>query len=167
MSELFDFVDRDDNVIGQTTFDDARAQNRIIRVVHNWIINSEGKILFQFRAAHKLNRPRHFDASVGGRVNAGEDYDAAVVRETREELGLDVNPTYIGKVIADDSAHHKFVSVYYTPHNGPFSGWEAEAECLEWMNVSEVKFMTERFPYLFCQTPSLGLLMNYLGGKNE
>jgi isopentenyldiphosphate isomerase len=163
MTELYDYVDRDDNVIGQTTFDEARAQNRIIRLVHNWVVNGDGQILFQFRAAHKKNRPRHFDASVGGRVNVGEDYDHAVVRETREELGIqNVTPLFLGKVMANVSSPHKFVGVYMTHYDGPFSGWETEAECLEWMQKSEVRFMIGRFPYLFCQTPSLNLLLKKL-----
>jgi hypothetical protein len=42
MSELYDYVDRDDNVMGQTTFEDAREKGRIIRVVHNWVLKPEG-----------------------------------------------------------------------------------------------------------------------------
>ena len=72
MLDLFDYVDQNDQIIGQTTYDDARALGRIIRVVHNWIINDQGQILFQFRAAHKKSIQRRFDASAGGRVDAGE-----------------------------------------------------------------------------------------------
>jgi 8-oxo-dGTP pyrophosphatase MutT (NUDIX family) len=36
--------------------------------------------------------PRRFDCSVGGKLDAGETYDGAVLRETAEELGIQAPP---------------------------------------------------------------------------
>lgn len=163
MTDLFDYVDKNDQIIGQTTYDDARSLGRIIRVAHNWIINDQGKILFQFRAAHKKSMPRRFDASTGGKVDAGESYDSAVTRETKEELGIETNPIYLDKIYIDQPEEYKFVSIFYTRHNGPFTGWEAEAEHLEWMSVGEYRDLNARFPYLFCGSLSLNVLINKLG----
>ncbi len=161
VEELFDVVDKDDNVIEQATFEDIRENNKIMRVIHNWIINDEGKMLFQLRAARKISKPRHFTASAAGKVDAGETYDAAAVRETKEELGVDVSPVCIGKVYVDEPHEYKFYSVYCSKHNGPFTGWEREAEVLEWMTFEDAKFMIERFPYLFTSVPSVEILINY------
>ncbi len=159
--ELFDIVDKDDNVIGQATYAEARENNKIIRVVHNWIINDEGKVLFQFRSAHKVAHPRCFYASAGGRVDAGENYDIAVVRETKEELGIDVAPKFIGKLLEEHPTDNKFIGLYFSTHNGPFTGWEVEADALEWMTFEEIDSMRKRFPYLFAGNGSLDTFLNY------
>jgi 8-oxo-dGTP pyrophosphatase MutT (NUDIX family) len=121
--------------------------------------------LFQFRGAHKVSMPRRFDASCGGRVDAGETYDQAVVRETREELGIETNPQFIGKVFIDSPKEYKFINVYKSFHTGPFSGWEDEAEALEWMSIDEARTLYARFPYLFCGVESMKLLMKSFEGK--
>ncbi len=159
--ELFDVVDKDDNVIEQATYADARENGKIIRVVHNWIINDEGKVLFQLRAAHKVSMPRHFDCSVGGKVDAGETYEKAVVRETKEEMGVDVSPTFVGKYYVDRPKEYKFISVNFSEYNGVVTGWEEEAEVIEWMTFDEANQMIKRFPYLFCAHKSFEMFYEY------
>lgn len=131
MAELHDIVDKNDKVIGQMSYAQAREEQKIIRVVHNWIINSQGRVLFQFRKASKTSYPRHYDAAVGGKVMAGESYESAVKRESEEELGIKVKPTYAGKLFVDIPYEYKFIHIYYSIHDGPFTGWEEEAESLE------------------------------------
>jgi len=155
MKGLHDIVDRADHVIGQATADEAMDRNLIIRVAHNWIVNDKGQYLLQFRATHKRSMPRRFDASVGGKVDAGETYDQAVIRETSEELGINVTPVYAGKFFFDMPGEYKFVAVYYSFSNGPFTNWQDEAEALEWMSFDEHQALYQRFPYLFCGNESL------------
>ncbi|MGE3770178.1 MAG: NUDIX domain-containing protein [Bdellovibrionales bacterium] len=168
MAELHDIVDENDTVIGQTTFDDAYANNKIIRVAHLWVMNSTGKFLFQFRGAHKKSSPRRFDASVGGRLDVGETYEQAVVREAVEELGLklSVPPIYAGKTLIQKE-HTKFFGVYYAYSDGPFKNWEAEAELLEWMSYPEYRSLYERFPYLFAGTETLELVQQALASSGH
>lgn len=167
MEELHDIVDRNDRVVGQATFAEARERNLIIRVVHNWILNSHGKLLFQFRAAHKKSNPRSFDASVGGKLAAGETYDDAVLRETQEELGISASPEHIGDFFVDVPSERKFVRVYLSRHDGPFQGWEQEAIALEWMSPAEALGLMHRFPYLFCGTDSLDIVCSFLERQQQ
>ena len=106
--------------------------------------------------------PRCFDASVGGKLSAGETYEQAVLRESQEELGITVEPTYVGKFFVDIPHEYKFVAVFFSRHAGPFTGWEEEAERLEWMTWDEFNSLSERFPYLFTTRDSLKLVHEHL-----
>lgn len=62
--------------------------------VNNWIINSEGKFLVQRRSLTKRNNPGKW-SSTNGLVQLGEDRFETVQRETKEELGIDIDKKQI------------------------------------------------------------------------
>lgn len=55
-----------------------------------WIINSNNKILIQKRSQQKKLEPNVW-AMTGGSVILGEDSVTTIVRETKEELGIDID----------------------------------------------------------------------------
>ncbi len=55
-----------------------------------WIKSKNGKILVQKRSDDKKENPGKWDMPSAGHVNAGESIIEACVRETKEELGIDV-----------------------------------------------------------------------------
>lgn len=62
---------------------------------HIWIWRGHGpetEILLQQRAKDKLTWPGFFDISAAGHIDAGELPLHAAVRETKEELGVDIDP---------------------------------------------------------------------------
>jgi isopentenyldiphosphate isomerase len=63
------------------------------RSAHLWIVRADGHVLLQRRAPVKASWPDLWDISVAGHVSAGETAVEAVLRETREELGLIVSPS--------------------------------------------------------------------------
>lgn len=97
--ELVDKVDKNDNIIGQTTKEEAHKNAYIHRVSAIFCFNPEGKLLVQHRKKDGL-----FDHSVGGHVGLGESYENAATREMKEELGIlkDVKKvgTFYGNEIA-------------------------------------------------------------------
>ena len=71
------------------------------RASHLWIVQHDGRVLLQKRAAMKENWPGKWDVSVAGHISAGEDPIDAAVREASEEIGLTVDPrelVHIGTV---------------------------------------------------------------------
>jgi isopentenyldiphosphate isomerase len=52
------------------------------------VFNSQGEVYLQRRSATKDTYPNRWTTSCSGHVDAGEDYDTAVLREMAEELGL-------------------------------------------------------------------------------
>ena len=88
-NERYDVVDEQDRVVGSALRREVHRDPSLThRAVHVLVFRSDGRLLMQKRAAGKDVDPGKWDTSVGGHVDAGEDYLAAALRETREELGL-------------------------------------------------------------------------------
>lgn len=113
--ELLDVVDAQDRVIGVEKRSIVYQQNLSFRVVNGFVINSQGKFWIPRRTAHKKLFPLALDASVGGHVASGESYDAAFVRETQEELGIDLKPgsyTSVVRLTPHEHGTSAFMWVY-------------------------------------------------------
>ena len=87
--EHFDLVDELDHVVGRAHRDEVHGNPELIhRVVHVLVFNSAGELFLQKRVDTKVVQPGKWDTSVGGHVDAGEDYHSAARRETAEELAI-------------------------------------------------------------------------------
>src|SRR5690606_28965811 len=91
--ELLTLVDDDDStVIGPVARGLVHGNPALIhRSVHVLVIHpADGTLLLQKRSLTKDTNPGLWDISVGGHVTFAQSYEEAVVRETREELGVAV-----------------------------------------------------------------------------
>jgi isopentenyldiphosphate isomerase len=61
------------------------------KAVAVFIINSKNQILLQKRSSNKKMWPNLWDISAGGHVLAGEFGFQAIIREIKEEIGIDIN----------------------------------------------------------------------------
>ena len=100
--ELIDLYDNDGNKLDKTYLRGDKKyrfhKNEHIPIVMIFIENSEGKFLIQKTSEAKGN----VYSSTGGHVDSGEDKDTALIREIKEELGIDVDikeVKYLGHVI--------------------------------------------------------------------
>lgn len=59
--------------------------------VHVWILNDKNEILLQYRCADKKLYPNTWDVSFAGHISAGESSIEALIREGKEELGIEVD----------------------------------------------------------------------------
>jgi isopentenyl-diphosphate delta-isomerase type 1 len=91
MSELIDVLSRDGVPIALKEKRQVHRDGDWHRAAHVWIVDG-ANVLLQRRAAVKESWPDFWDISVAGHVSAGERPIEAAVRETREELGLVVDP---------------------------------------------------------------------------
>ncbi len=90
--EILDLVNERDEVIGSMSRREIYEKGlRNFRVVHAFLVNSEGKIWIPRRTAYKKICPNGLDYSVAGHVESGESYDSAFRRETQEEIGIDLD----------------------------------------------------------------------------
>lgn len=55
-----------------------------------WIMNQKGELLFQKRAANKKMNPNKWSRT-GGHIDAGEEPIIGIIREVKEEVGIDVS----------------------------------------------------------------------------
>ncbi|MBU1007560.1 NUDIX domain-containing protein [Candidatus Dependentiae bacterium] len=89
--EILDIVSFDDKVIGQEKRSIIHAKElSSYRVVNGFICNTKNQLWIPRRHPQKELFPLHLDASVCGHVRSGETYDEAFIRETREELNLEL-----------------------------------------------------------------------------
>lgn len=92
MPEIIPIVDFRDHIIDSVdkqNFDKTTGQ--IYRTVSLFLFDLKGNVLIQRRAYNKQTFAGKWDlASVAGHVMFGEDYLESIVRETQEELGINI-----------------------------------------------------------------------------
>lgn len=90
--ELLPHVDEKGKVISihpRSTFHRGGKNKMLHPVVHLHVFNSKGEIYLQKRPINKLIQPGKWDTAVGGHISANEDLQLALLRETKEEIGLE------------------------------------------------------------------------------
>lgn len=92
MEEMLDTFDINGKFLGVRTRSECHAENPGFyhKPVWIWIINDKGEILVQKRAHTKKKSPDKWDMPSAGHIDAGESVLQGCVRETKEELGIDV-----------------------------------------------------------------------------
>ncbi len=81
-------VDENDISLGDSSIQEARDKGLWHRYIRLLVADGEGSFLLQLRGPQNRIFPECWDYSAAGHVDAGEDYETAAIRETREELGL-------------------------------------------------------------------------------
>ena len=106
MEELLDVYDEDGSPAGCASRSRVHAEGLLHQVVHCWVIGKTAPVLyFQQRAHDKQDFPGYFDLACGGHIGAGETPKQAMIREIREEIGLQLEPerlVSLGKYRAPD-----------------------------------------------------------------
>lgn len=93
--ELFDIVNEEDKIIGQATRKEVHRKGYIHRSVFFYLFDKQGKIFVSQRTANKEFYPEYWSIVFGGHLQAGETYENAVVREAKEEAGIEAEPVFI------------------------------------------------------------------------
>ncbi|MEV6344692.1 NUDIX domain-containing protein [Actinoplanes sp. NPDC051851] len=101
MSNLRDVVNERDEVIRQAGKEEIQEQGLICRVAFIMLVNDEGELLLHQRAATKRSYPLYWSGAAAGHLNAGESYLECAIRETKEEIGLTVDLTEIGRFYSE------------------------------------------------------------------
>lgn len=91
--ELLDVVDEHDCVIRQEIRSVIYAKKLNFRAVNLFIENDKGQLWIPRRTANKRLFPLGLDMSCAGHVGSGETYEQALIRETMEELAIDLTKT--------------------------------------------------------------------------
>lgn len=145
--EIFDIVNERDEAVGRAPRSEVHARGLRHRAVHVLVFNARGEVFLQKRSRLKDRQPGVWDSSASGHVDSGEDYDAGVLREVREELGVTLAepPERWFKLDACEATDQEFVWVYRTRHEGPFALPAEEIERGGWFTAAEVtRWMAER-----------------------
>lgn len=116
-------------------------------VVHVWIRNRCGKYLISQRSADRPTHPLKWEC-VGGSVLKGEDSLTGALQETKEEVGLSLEPkdgkivrSTIGRIV-NGVRFSDIVDVWLFPYDGPVSLEAAttkEVARIAWLDKKQIK----------------------------
>lgn len=104
---------------------------------HFWIVNDKGELLIQKRNPHKKVFPGLWSTNGGG-VDSGETSLVTVIRECKEELGIDVNENEIEFALSY-KRKYDFLDVYIIRKNIDLNNIIMQKE-----EVSDVKWITPK-----------------------
>ena len=100
MEELFDVLNEKGEYTNRVeTRKKCHKEGLYHKAVVVFIINSKGQVLLQRRSPNKRMWPNLWDVTAGGHVSSGEFGFQAIIRECKEELGIELNKddiTFIG-----------------------------------------------------------------------
>lgn len=104
MEEKFDVLNEFGEFTGEiATREECHKKGLWHRAVYAFIIDDNKNILLQKRSASKKLWPNMWDVTVGGHVDSGELGRQALIRETKEELGIDINDNDIKYLLGSSS----------------------------------------------------------------
>ena len=110
--EQWDIYDKNKNKLGYTKLRKSELnEDEYHLVVRIWIVNSKNEILLSRRGLNK--RGGGLWECTGGSVLSGETSRQAVVREVKEEIGVDLNIDR-GIIVMNErrDSHHDFYEIW-------------------------------------------------------
>lgn len=152
MDEIIDVIDEQDKVIRQEKSSIIHRENLLHRYAHVIIIKSDNRIVVQQRHHNMKNYPNTFDASVGEHVSSGETYYDAAMRGLEEEIGIKTQIKFLAKIEnrIQPEIENMLGELFIGHYDGPYHPQDNEISRLEFMTISELSFILERYPYLIC-----------------
>ncbi|HIU51899.1 MAG TPA: NUDIX domain-containing protein [Candidatus Merdicola faecigallinarum] len=149
MEEIFDVLNEKGEYTGRVeTREKCHREGLWHKAVAMFIINSKNQVLLQKRSVTKKLWPNMWDITAGGHVFTGEFGFEAVIRELKEELGIEVNKndlTFIGSSISSNIKEYiinNHFNEYYIVHKdidkSDVTLQEEEVSEVEWMNKEEI-----------------------------
>ena len=147
-AEIWDLYNENRKLLGK---DHIRGEQLPIDgyhlVVHVWIRNSKGQYLISQRSANRPTNPLMWEC-VDGSVVKGEDSLQGVLREVKEEVGIDLLPEK-GQVVLSDikkiefgKVVNKIVDVWLFDYDGEVDLGNAttdEVAQVAWMSREQIK----------------------------
>lgn len=163
--EYFDVVNERDEPVGRAPRSEVHAKGLWHRAVHILLFNEAGEVLVQKRSRAKDMSPGLWDSSCSGHVDAGEAYDAAAVRELREELGiaLAAPPPRWFRLEASIRTGWEFVWVYRLRDDTPVAFERSEIDAVEWLAPANLTRRMELHPERFA--PPFVLIWSIARGR--
>ncbi len=164
--ELWDLYDKDKNLTGKTHERGTWIEDGYYHlVVHVWLKNSEGKYLISRRDKTRKAYPLMLECP-GGSVLAGETSLEGAIRETMEEVGIDLT-NIEGKIIYTEKreSFHDYFDAWLFNYDGEADLNKATTnEVCEvlWMTKEEIADSLERNEFV----PTLKYILE-IGDNNE
>ena len=143
--ECIDVFDENNNPIGEVKEKiQAHEDGNFHRTAHVWIINDKNELLLQKRSANKKLWPNMWDVTVGGHVDRGEFGRQALIRETKEELGIEISDEDIKYLVGSTSINEQgdIINKHYNECYLITKNIDVSNIVIQKEEVSEVKYFS-------------------------
>lgn len=156
--EKWDIYDRNGNLTGKTkTRNESMELGEYHLGASLWLFNHNGELLIQKRAASKRIKPNVWSVA-GGSVISGETSVQACIRETKEEIGIQVNEDELvlfQRSFGENNIFDDYVAIQEVPIETIIIQPEEVSE-VKWASIEEIKRLS-----------SLGLFMIDIKGVEK
>ena len=146
MEEKFDVLNEFGEFTGEVaTREECHKKGLWHRAVYAFIIDKNSNILLQKRSAKKKLWPNMWDVTVGGHVDAGEFGRQSLIREVKEELGIDITDDDIKYLVGSSSINIKgdIINKHYNECYLITKDIDISKIKLQEEEVSEVKYFSK------------------------
>ena len=148
-------VDKNDNVLGYKSKVECHDGDGILhRAFSIFIFNEKNQLLLQKRSDQKLLWPLYWSNSCCSHPRQGEDYDTAIHRRLKEELGLETVLKYLFKfqyqaVFKDKGSENELCSVYIGKSKDPIVVNKNEIAEWKFIDIDQMENEMEEHPENF------------------
>lgn len=151
MIDIYDNLGRKTGIIAEKY--EAHRKGFIHKAVCVWIINSCNEILLQKRGAQVMF-PNMLDISYSGHVQSGESSLEAVLREGKEELGIEIDQTKLNYLFScrvhggvDEYFENEIDDVFLYKADIPIEKYnfcDNEVQSVMYMSLEEFKMKVKK-----------------------
>ena len=147
--EYFDVVDDSDRVIGKGPRPEVHMTGKWHRAIYVFVFNSKGELFLQERSDSKDSEPGLWTCSVSGHLSSGQTYADAAIRETHEEIGVEVKPEPLFYLTYEPYRHHLWI--FRAVHDGPFNLDPGEVKSGRFISMGSLRKEVQANPERFSQ----------------
>lgn len=151
MAKRIIIVDGGDKIIALQDRNKLAAKD-IYRVSVLWLKNSKGDVLLAQRAYSKKHHPGKWGPAVAGTIEEGESYKDNIIKETKEELGLEnVSLVKGSKYLITGEYNHftQWFTAVIDREIDEFKIQKDEVNAIKWFSEEELRQNIKNNPDIF------------------
>ena len=146
---LYQVVDKDDNLVGLKPRDEIDFQNDYYRISGIWLTNSRGQILIAQRKLTKDKDPGKWGPAAAGTLEEGETYESNAYKEAEEEIALTGVKLELGPKMTFEQPRHSHLQWFLARVDkleSEFIPQPTEVERVMWVDEAELVRDVEENP---------------------